>query len=162
MGRYCGYLALMGALAGGAERVYLHEEGINLAALQEDTEWLRHSFGSGRKLFLAIRNENANPLYTTDFLARLLEQEGQGLYDVRQNILGHIQQGGCPTPFDLISAGFTAGTSESHYLGLVQSKVTAHPMAEMMAEMDLKFRRPKDQWWLALRPVMKAVADAAV
>ena len=175
MGRYCGYLALMGALAGGAERVYLHEEGINLAALQEDTEWLRHSFGSGRKLFLAIRNENANPLYTTDFLARLLEQEGKGLYDVRQNILGHIQQGGCPTPFDrllavrlvsraldLISAEFTAGTSESHYLGLVQSKVTAHPVAEMMAEMDLTFRRPKDQWWLALRPVMKAVADAAI
>jgi 6-phosphofructokinase 1 len=31
-----------------------------------------------------------------------------------------------------------------------------------MAEMDLTFRRPKDQWWLALRPVMKAVADAAI
>ncbi len=175
MGRYCGYLALMGALAGGAERVYLHEEGISLAALQEDLEWLRNSFASGRKLFLAIRNENANPLYTTDFLARLLEQEGQGLYDVRQNILGHIQQGGCPTPFDrllavrlvsraldLIAAEFAAGTSESSYLGLVKSKVTAFPVAQMMAEMDVRYRRPKDQWWLALRPVMKAVADAAV
>ncbi len=175
MGRYCGYLALMGALAGGAERVYLHEEGISLASLQEDLEWLRNSFASGRKLFLAIRNENANPLYTTDFLARLLEQEGQGLYDVRQNILGHIQQGGCPSPFDrllavrlvsraldLISAEFAAGTSESHYLGLVQSKVTAFPVSQMMAEMDLRYRRPKEQWWLQLRPVMKAVADAAV
>ena len=28
MGRYCGYLALMSALATGAERVYLHEEGV--------------------------------------------------------------------------------------------------------------------------------------
>jgi 6-phosphofructokinase 1 len=175
MGRYCGYLALMCAIAGGAERVYLHEEGISLTGMQEDLEWLRNSFASGRKLFLAIRNENANPLYTTDFLARLLEQEGKGLYDVRQNVLGHIQQGGCPSPFDrllavrlvsraldLIGDQFTAGTSDSFYLGLVKSKVTAHPMAEMMAEMDLTFRRPKDQWWLALRPVMKAVADAAV
>jgi 6-phosphofructokinase 1 len=63
---------------------------------------------------------------------------------------------------DLINDQFTAGTTDSFYLGLVKSKVTAHPMAEMMAEMDLTFRRPKDQWWLALRPVMKAVADAAV
>ena len=175
MGRYCGYLSLMGALAGGAERVYLHEEGISLDALQDDLEWLRYSFASGRKLFLAIRNENANPLYTTDFLTRLLEQEGHGLYDVRQNILGHIQQGGCPTPFDrllavrlvsraldLISAQFVAGTSESSYLGLVQSKVTAFPMGQMMTEMDLQYRRPKDQWWLALRPVMQAVAVPAV
>jgi 6-phosphofructokinase 1 len=175
MGRYCGYLALMGALAGGAERVYLHEEGISLTALVDDLEWLRNSFASGRKLFLAIRNENANPLYTTDFLARLLEQEGQGLYDVRQNILGHIQQGGCPSPFDrllavrlvsraldLIGTEFASGTSNSWYLGLVQSKVTAFGMSQMTAEMDLRYRRPKEQWWLALRPVMKAVADAAV
>lgn len=175
MGRYCGYLALMGALAGGAERVYLHEEGISLPALVDDLAWLRHSFASGRKLFLAIRNENANPLYTTDFLARLLEQEGQGLYDVRQNILGHIQQGGCPTPFDrllavrlvsraldLIGAEFAAGTTNSWYLGLVQSKVTAFPLGQMTAEMDLLYRRPREQWWLALRPVLKAVADAAV
>lgn len=175
MGRYCGYLALMSALSGGAERVYLHEEGISLGALEQDLDWLRHSFASGRKLFLAIRNENANPLYSTDFLARLLEQEGGGLYDVRQNILGHIQQGGCPTPFDrllavrlvsraldLIGTELAAGTGESHYLGLVQSKVTAFPMSQMMTEMDLRYRRPKDQWWLALRPVLKAVADAAV
>jgi 6-phosphofructokinase 1 len=35
-------------------------------------------------------------------------------------------------------------------------------MSQMTAEMDLRYRRPKEQWWLALRPVMKAVADAAV
>ena len=175
MGRYCGYLALMSGLAGGAERVYLHEEGISLDALSADLEWLRNSFASGRKLFLAIRNENANPLYTTDFLARLLEQEGQGLYDVRQSVLGHIQQGGCPSPFDrllavrlvsraldLIGGALAAGTGESYYLGLVKSKVTAQPMAQMTAEMDLRYRRPKEQWWLALRPVLKAVADSDI
>ena len=104
MGRYCGYLTLMGGLAGGAERVYLHEEGISLESLIADVAWLRESFASGRRLFLAMRNEMANDLYTTDFLARLLEQEGQGLYDVRQNILGHLQQGGSPSPFDRLLA----------------------------------------------------------
>jgi len=173
MGRYCGYLALMGAMATGAERVYLHEEGISLNALAADVDWLRQSFAGGRKLFLAIRNENANPLYTTDFLARLLEQESQGTFDVRQSILGHIQQGGAPTPFDrllavrlvsraldLIAAEFDAGTSNSYYLGLVQAKVSAQPIESMLTEMDLTIHRPKNQWWLALRPVLNAVADA--
>lgn len=175
MGRKCGYLALMGALSGGAERVYLHEEGISLEALVEDVSALRESFASGRKLFLAVRNEEANPLYTTDFIARLLEQESHGLYDVRQNVLGHAQQGATPSPFDRLlavrlvsraldelSAGFETGTPQSSYLGLVEAKVTARPLERMMDEMDAQYRRPKDQWWLALRPVMKAVADAAV
>ncbi len=175
MGRNCGYLALMSAIAGGAERVYLHEEGISLQSLVDDVAWLRNSFAAGRKLFLAVRNEEANPLYTTDFLARLLEQESQGLYDVRQNVLGHIQQGGSPSPFDrllavrlvsraldLLADGFASGTRDSFYLGLVESKVTAHPMERMMEEMDAHLRRPKNQWWLELRPVMKAVADATV
>jgi 6-phosphofructokinase 1 len=175
MGRYCGYLALMGAISGGAERVYLHEDGIELPALLDDIHWLRRSFASGRKLFLAIRNENANPLYTTDFLARLLQQEGQGRYDVRQNILGHIQQGGSPSPFDrllgvrlvskalnVLAAEFADGTSESHYLGLVQSKVEVRPLERMTEEMDPTYRRPLQQWWLDLRPVLKAVSDAAI
>ena len=34
MGDDCGYLALMGGLATGAERVYLPEEGITLERLQ--------------------------------------------------------------------------------------------------------------------------------
>ena len=38
MGRDCGYLALMGGLATGAERVYLPEEGITLDRLQDDLE----------------------------------------------------------------------------------------------------------------------------
>ncbi len=57
---------------------------------------------------------------------------------------------------------FDGGTSESYYLGLVESKVTHRPMSHMMDEMDTEYRRPKEQWWLALRPVMRAVADAAV
>lgn len=172
MGRFCGYLALMGGVAAGAERVYLHEEGITLAQLSQDVDWLRESFSNGRKTFLALRNEQANALYTTDFIARLLEEEGHGLYDVRQSILGHIQQGGSPTPFDrllatrLVSRGLdllgeqlATGGSDSYYIGLVQAKVKNSPLLYMMDEMDANFRRPKKPWWMALRPVLAAVCD---
>ena len=41
MGRRCGYLALMGGLATGAEKVYMHEDGVTLADLQRDLDALR-------------------------------------------------------------------------------------------------------------------------
>jgi 6-phosphofructokinase 1 len=175
MGRWCGYLALMGGLAGGAERVYLHEVPTGLADLAADVAWLRRAFKAGRKLFLAVRNEQASRHYTTDFLAALLEEEAHGQYDVRTQVIGHIQQGGDPTPFDrllatrLVSRGlnelaaeFAIGGDASSYVGLVHSAVTTSPTARMMEEMDPTFKRPKDQWWLQLRPVIAAVSDADI
>ncbi len=171
MGRYCGYLALMSGLAGGAERVYLHEEGVTLADLQTDVERLIESFRGGRRLYLTIRNERANPHYTTDFLCALFEQEGSDLFDVRQAVLGHIQQGGNPSPYDRILATRLAahcldfltqeldrGATEGAFIGLVEGKVTTFPIKLMPDMVDWTFRRPREQWWLELRPVLRAVA----
>ena len=44
MGHYCGYLALMGGMATGAERVYLNEEGVTLKDLQIDLDNLCNGF----------------------------------------------------------------------------------------------------------------------
>lgn len=172
MGRYCGYLALMGGLASGAERVYLHEEGITLDALTQDVHWLKSEFETGRRLFLAVRNENANEHFTTDFLTRLLEEAGGDAYDVRQSILGHIQQGANPSPFDrllatrLVSRGIDIladeiGSSEeprSWYIGQVGTTIEQAPLQHMHEQLDPKFRRPKKQWWMALREVLDAVS----
>jgi len=171
MGRYCGYLALMSALAGGGERVYLHEDGITLDQLAADSHWMKRSFAQGRELVLAIRNERANEMFTTDVLARIFEEEGGDLFDVRQAIVGHQQQGAAPTPFDrllatrlasralsLVDAEFAAGETEGYYVGLVESAIGARPLSGMMAEMDPVFRRPKKQWWLGLRPIIDAVS----
>ena len=171
MGRYCGYLALMSGLAGGAERVYLNEEGITLDQLNHDVHWLNEEFSTGRKLFLAIRNEYANQHFTTDFIARLLEEAGGHKYDVRQSILGHIQQGGQPTPFDrlhatrLVSRGLDILAEElaseepdSWYIGLVASRIEKAPLQYMHDFIDPKHRRPRKQWWLDLRKVQAAVA----
>jgi 6-phosphofructokinase 1 len=175
MGRYCGYLAAMGGLSGGAERIYLHEKGITLTELESDVRWLNESFRSGRKLFLALRNENANQFYTTDFIARLLEEEGGDLYDVRQAILGHIQQGGDPTPFDRlmatrlvsralqeVAAQFDEGLAETVYLGMLETGITRTPMSRLPEEYDLEFQRPKKQWWMQLSDVIQAVSDQRI
>ena len=174
MGRYCGYLALMSGLAGGAERVYLHEEGITLKGLQKDVDWMLESFRGGRRLFLTIRNERANPHYTTDFLSRLFEEAGQECFDVRQAVLGHIQQGGNPSPFDRILATRLAArcidfltkelqqnSAESAFIGLVEGKVTLFPFKQMPEMVDWTHRRPKNQWWLELRSVAQVLAQPA-
>ncbi|MCL1838806.1 MAG: 6-phosphofructokinase [Propionibacteriaceae bacterium] len=171
MGGYCGYLAAMGGLSGGAERIYLHEEGITLADLERDVRLINEMFSSGRKLFLAVRNEAANPLYSVDFIARLLEEEGGDLFDVRQAILGHIQQGGDPTPYDRLLATRLAASAlqvcadqfknkeaEAAYIGIRGEGVVRTPMSRLAEEFDLNFKRPKRQWWLQLLPVISAVS----
>jgi 6-phosphofructokinase 1 len=42
----------------------------------------------------------ANKHYTTDLIKNLIAEEGKGLFQSRSNILGHMQQGGVPSPFD--------------------------------------------------------------
>jgi 6-phosphofructokinase 1 len=86
MGRYCGYLAFMSGLATGAEQVYLHEEGVTLRDLEADLAQLTQGFEQDKRLALVVRNEYANPVYTTDFIAALFEEEGSDLFDVRREI----------------------------------------------------------------------------
>ena len=172
MGRNCGYLALMGGLASGAERIYLPEEGVRLKDLQADVERMIEGFRGGRRFYLTIRNERANAQYTTDFMRRLFEEEGNGLFDVRQSILGHVQQGANPSPFDRVLATRLAahcidfltgelqrGSATGAYIGLVEGKVTISPLKQMLDVVDLEHRRPLEQWWLDLRPVMQALAQ---
>ena len=173
MGRTCGYLALMSALATGAERVYLPEEGVTLRDLQNDVEMLIEGFQHGKRLGLMIRNEVANEIYDTRFVSDLFEEEGGDLFDVRQAILGHLQQGGDPSPFDRILASrfsllclefiegqLARGTSQSASVGLVRSRVRFTDFEDMMRMMDLETDRPKQQWWMELRPIMRILAQA--
>jgi 6-phosphofructokinase 1 len=174
MGRYCGYLALMSAVATGAERVYLHEEGVTLRDLEKDIKLLIDGFQQGKRLGLMIRNENANQLYSTTFLAALFEQEGGDLFDVRTAILGHLQQGGNPTPFDrIIAARLTAHAVEfleeqfnntdsemaASCIGMVEGHLQFTPLYEIPRLMEERFQRPKRQWWMALRPVARILAQ---
>ena len=95
----------MGGLSGGAVRVYLHEEGITLKELSEDVDTDgRRASGSGSGCSSPSATRRPARCTRRDFLCRLFEQESQGLFDAREVVLGHIQQGGDPTPFDRILA----------------------------------------------------------
>ena len=62
------------------------------------------AFDAGKRLGLIIRAEYANAIYNTPFMCALFEEEGRDVFDVRPAILGHLQQGGDPSPFDRIQA----------------------------------------------------------
>jgi len=166
MGRDSGYLALFSGLATGAEKAYLPEEEITLAELQRDVAGLIEGFKSGKRLGLMIRNETAGGLYDSTFMSTLFEQEGGGLFDVRQAILGHIQQGGSPSPFDRIQATRLASQSIEFLLSEVGKPAPAAAMIGLKGGelqftsiydfprlIEPGFQRAKEQWWLRLRPI---------
>ncbi|MDP9311201.1 MAG: 6-phosphofructokinase [Chloroflexota bacterium] len=172
MGRQSGYLALMSGMATGAERVYLPEEGITLQDLATDVEDLIAGFERGKRLGLIIRNDSANPVYTTDFIAALFEQEGGSLFDVGQAILGHLQQGGNPTPFDRIQATRLAAaciewlieavgtaTSSATFIGLQGGEIQLNQLEQLPHMLDHQARRPREQWWMELRPIAGSMAQ---
>jgi 6-phosphofructokinase 1 len=172
MGLYCGYLALMSGLATGAERVYLNEEGVTLKDLWADLEQLLIGFKQGKRLGLLIRNERANAAYTTAFISALFEEEGRYQFEVRQAILGHLQQGGDPSPFDRIQATRLAARciefligrvsqarTDAAFIGLENGRVHIHNMEDFPHMVDRERLRPKDQWWMALRPIARVLAQ---
>ena len=172
MGGYCGYLALMGGFATGSERVYLHEEGLTLKDLQFDLEYLLRGFRQGKRLGVLIRNARAHDVYTTDFIARLFEAEGGDLFDVRQAILGHLQQGGDPSPFDRVQAIRLTDLSIDFLIAEAGKKnpgavIVGHQGGEMgftsLADYpevaDQVYGRPKEQWWLELRDIARVLAQ---
>lgn len=171
MGGYCGYLALMGGLSGGAVRVYLHEEGITLKDIAADVEIMVDSFRAGQRLFLTVRNEKASPMYTSDFLVRVFEQESQDLYDAREIVLGQTQQGGSPTPIDRILGTRLAAHSidwlshqvdlhkhDAAIIGMQEGTPRIRNLRRVEEMADWEHRRPIRQWWMELRPVIDVLA----
>ncbi len=159
-GRYCGFLAQLSGLATGAERVYIHEKGIHLKDLQEDVKMLVERFKEGKRLGLVIRNEFANKIYTTNFLSSLYEEEGGDVFDVRQAILGHLQQGGTPSASDRVLATRLSvkavdfierniNSDEKSYIGVgfKDGKLKEEKIENLPRQVSLEYFRPKEQWW---------------
>ncbi|XP_034717830.1 ATP-dependent 6-phosphofructokinase, platelet type isoform X6 [Etheostoma cragini] len=181
MGGYCGYLASVGGLAAGADAAYIYEEPFDIRDLQANVEHLTEKMKTSIQRGLVLRNENCNENYTTDFIYQLYSEEGRGVFDSRKNVLGHMQQGGAPSPFDRnfgtkISAKAMqwiskklletfrhgrvfANTEESCcLLGMRRRALVFQPVVQLKDETDFVHRIPKEQWWLKLRPLMKILA----
>ncbi|XP_061834538.1 phosphofructokinase, muscle b [Nerophis lumbriciformis] len=181
MGGYCGYLATMAALASGADNAYIFEEPFKLHDLQLNVEHLVNKMKTTVKRGLILRNEKCNANYTTEVLFNLYSEEGKGVFDCRKNVLGHMQQGGTPSPFDRNFATkmgiksviwltdklkecyrhgrvFANSKDSACLLGMRKRSLIFQPLVELKEQADFDHRIPKEQWWLKLRPIQKILA----
>jgi 6-phosphofructokinase 1 len=136
MGRKCGYLALMSALAGGAEAVAIPEVKTDPEEMAIE---LRLAYERGKAHALIIVAEGAD--YNAEALVKYFKDNKERLgFDIRATTLGHVQRGGAPQAFDRILASRLAAGAV-HYLakkqmgvlvGVNRSEVTATPYSEIV------------------------------
>uniref|UniRef100_A0A8C5HP65 ATP-dependent 6-phosphofructokinase n=1 Tax=Gouania willdenowi TaxID=441366 RepID=A0A8C5HP65_GOUWI len=184
MGGYCGYLATSTGIATGADAAYIFEDPFNIHDLKTNVEHLSEKMKKDIQRGLVLRNEKCHENYTTDFIHRLYSAEGKGIFDCRVNVLGHLQQGGTPSPFDRnfgtkmgmraiewittkltendrqgkTRRVFANGPDTACVLGLKRKVISFTPVAELKAVTDFEHRMPKVQWWANLRPMLKMLA----
>lgn len=182
MGGHCGYLATLSGLAGGADAAYIFEEKFNLDDLQKNIKHLRGKMSGTVQRGLVLCCENANKNYTADFISRLYDEEAGDVFDCRTNILGHIQQGGAASPFDrnyatkcAAKASFWMKEQIVKYgkdgklkcssddtaclLGMRGRHMKFQPLKALKEEADFKYRLPKSQWWMKMRPLLRLMAN---
>ncbi|KAK3543301.1 hypothetical protein QTP70_014038 [Hemibagrus guttatus] len=181
MGGYCGYLATTTGIAVGADAAYIFEEPFNIQDLKTNVEHLTEKMKKDIQRGLVLRNEKCHAQYSTDFIYNLYTAEGKGVFDCRINVLGHLQQGGAPSPFDRnfgtklgvravqwlsekMTATFRQGSVFANspdtacVLGLTGKGLTFTPVTELKMQTDFEHRMPKEQWWLSLRLLLKMLA----
>ncbi|XP_043284111.1 ATP-dependent 6-phosphofructokinase isoform X1 [Venturia canescens] len=182
MGGYCGYLATVAGLAGGADAAWIFEEKFNIKDLNQDVVAMAAKMSEGVQRGLILRNENCNLNYNTDFMQRLFSEEGKGLFSCRSNIIGHMQQGGSPTPFDR-NLGTKMGAKAVEWfteqlkkytgpdgvtvtkhpesavmLGIIRRQYRYTPLEQLIEVTNFEHRIPTYQWWMKLRPLLKVLA----
>ena len=119
MGRYTGWIALEAGLAGGADAILIPEKPFDI---DEVCEYIKRRQKRGRNFSLVVVAEGARPKGGKEVIYGDGVDEfghvrfgGIGYYlgkeieksinvETRVVILGHIQRGGSPTPFDRILA----------------------------------------------------------
>jgi len=137
MGRDCGYLALMAALAGGAEAVVIPEVETDPEDLIDD---LRAAYDRGKAHSIVVVAEGAR--YDAERLSHYFTEHRDRIgFTVRATILGHVQRGGVPTAFDRLlgtrlaagAVGELAAGRDGVMMGLRQGEIAATPLAEVVS-----------------------------
>ncbi len=137
MGRGCGYLALMAAIAGGAEACVIPEVETDP---EEIAEILRKAYEKGKSHCLIVVAEGAS--YNAQKLEEYFKVHHDRLgFDLRVTILGHVQRGGEPSAFDRILASrLGAGATEALargesgvLVGLIKGEICTTPLETAVA-----------------------------
>lgn len=132
MGRYCGDIAFATALAGGADMVITSETGFDLESV---IEMCKKYKAENRRHIIIVITEKVTDVHA---LAKKIEEYSG--YVARATILGHIQRGGSPTPFDRILASRLGEAAVEQLLqgeagkcmGIFNNEVVATPIEEAL------------------------------
>ena len=138
MGRNCGYLALMAAIAGGAETVAIPE-------IETDPEEIAHiliqAYEKGKSHAIVVVAEGAK--YNANRLAEYFKQHEDRIgFALRVTVLGHVQRGGTPSASDRILASrLGAGAVDALeagklgvLVGWLGGKVHTTPLSEVVGK----------------------------
>ena len=128
MGRNCGYLAVVSAIACGAEYSLIPEEPYDL---EEICQELRRRYQQGRSNSIIMVAEGAG---NAQMIAEQIKDKIG--FETRTIVLGHYQRGGSPTVFDrLLGARFGQAAVENllagekgEMLGLKNSQMQLTPL----------------------------------
>ncbi len=118
MGRYAGWIALEGGMAGGADVILLPEQPYHLEVVaarcrerEADGGCTLICVGEGARpeggdlVVAQVVADSPDPLRLGGVGAVLAHQlQGMIKSEVRSTLLGHVQRGGSPTPFDRVLA----------------------------------------------------------
>jgi len=137
MGRNCGYLALMSAIAGGAEAVVIPEVKTDP---EEIAHILREAYEKGKSHAIVVVAEGAE--YNAASLAEYFESHQELGFALRVTVLGHVQRGGAPSASDRIlasrlGAGAVNAIEKSEFgvlIGWVNSKLTITPLTDVVGK----------------------------
>lgn len=189
-GNNCGYLASAGALAGGADGAYIREESPKIEDLMDDINHVRRKLATSL-CGVFVRNESCSDNYTTEFLRQLFDEEGrpndkrpdQPTFSTRSLILGHLQQGGSPSPLDRVRGARLGGVCTRFLLrhmslnwngrtvnassddsacviGVLDQMEVATPLLHLRPRTDMKKRVPKDLWWLNMHRLTRVLENS--
>ena len=143
MGRDCGYLALMAAVAGGAEAVVIPEMEIDPEALAAE---LQGAYERGKPHALVVVAEGAK--FNAERLIRHFSEHRQRLgFELRATTLGHVQRGGTPGAADRLLATRLGAAAVQKLaqgehgvlVGIGGGEIVTTPLAEVVAN-----RKPLD------------------
>lgn len=137
MGRKCGYLALMAAIAGGAEVVIIPEEETDPEAAATE---LRAAYDKGKAAAIMVVAEGAR--YNAEGMEHYFQEHGERLgFELRVTKLGYVQRGGAPGSFDrllgtLLGAAATELLARGEHgalVGHLKGGIATTPLAEVVA-----------------------------
>jgi 6-phosphofructokinase 1 len=135
MGRDCGYLAVMAGISAAAEVVVTPEYDLEPA---EVAEGLRSAHEHGKGYALAIVTDGARN--NAEVISRYFREHATEVgFELRTTVLGHVQRGGAPTPFDrflatnlgMSAVGLLCSGESGRLVGWVNGGIAYAPLEEV-------------------------------